>query len=70
MHQLPQRGQIELSTRLCRWPLFALRELGAGLFQLNYVLEEPDRLTRRTTLWRRHPEGWRIVFHQGTVMAP
>ena len=54
------------------WPCrdFALRELGAGLFQLNYVLEEPDRLTRRTTLWRRHPEGWRIVFHQGTVMAP
>lgn len=53
------------------WPCrdFAIRRLGDALYMINYVLEEPDRVTRRTTLWRRSAEGWTIVFHQGTVIA-
>jgi hypothetical protein len=48
---------------------FAVRRLGQDLYQLNYVLQQPGRLTRRTTLWQRAPTGWKIVFHQGTVIA-
>lgn len=49
---------------------FTLRPLAPGLYQLNYILQQPGRRTRRTTLWRRAGETWKIVFHQGTVIAP
>lgn len=48
---------------------FWIRPLAENLYQLNYVLQQPDRRTRRTTLWRKKDEVWQIVFHQGTVMA-
>lgn len=48
---------------------FSIRPLAENLYQLNYVLQQPDRRTRRTTLWRKKDEVWQIVFHQGTVMA-
>jgi hypothetical protein len=53
------------------WPCrdFSIRRLAASLYMINYLLEEPDRLTRRTTLWRRSDDGWKIVFHQGTIIA-
>lgn len=48
---------------------FAIRQLAANLYQLNYVLQQPNRRTRRTTLWRSSNGAWRIVFHQGTVIT-
>jgi hypothetical protein len=53
------------------WPCddFSISELAENLYQINYILKEPDRTTRRTTLWRRSDGGWKIVFHQGTVVA-
>ncbi|MDV6329539.1 DUF4440 domain-containing protein [Asticcacaulis sp. 201] len=48
---------------------FSIRQLSEGLYQLNYVLLQPDRRTRRTTLWRKSGETWQIVFHQGTVIT-
>lgn len=36
----------------------------------TYLLEQSDRLSRRATLWRCMPEGWQIVYHQGTLVAP
>lgn len=48
---------------------FSIRPLAENLYQLNYVLQQPDRRTRRTTFWRKRDEVWQIVFHQGTVMA-
>ncbi|MEX0283665.1 MAG: hypothetical protein AB3N23_03550 [Paracoccaceae bacterium] len=52
------------------WPCsdFTLRCIGPNLFLLNYTLREPDRVTRRSTIWRREAHGWMIVFHQGTVV--
>jgi hypothetical protein len=32
-------------------------------------LRQGERVTRRTTLWRRVGADWKIVFHQGTVVA-
>ncbi len=48
---------------------FSIRQIGEDLYQLNYVLQQPNRLTRRTTLWRKTGEAWRIVFHQGTIIT-
>ncbi|UCM24072.1 DUF4440 domain-containing protein (plasmid) [Ensifer adhaerens] len=52
------------------WPCrdFAISSLEKGLFLLSYVLEEPERVTRRSTIWRRTGDGWRIVFHLGTIV--
>ncbi|WP_037084065.1 hypothetical protein [Neorhizobium vignae] len=53
------------------WPCrdFTINRLADDLYHLSYILEEPDRLSRRSTFWRRTATGWKIVFHQGTVIA-
>ncbi len=48
---------------------FALRRLAADTFLLTYTLLQLDRLTRRATIWQQTSEGWRILYHQGTVVA-
>lgn len=48
---------------------FRCQELAPGLYLLTYTLQQLQRLTRRTTLWRRRGDAWEIVFHQGTVVA-
>ncbi len=48
---------------------FSIRQIALDLYQLNYILQQPNRRTRRTTLWRKTNEAWQIVFHQGTVMS-
>lgn len=48
---------------------FSIRLLAENLYQLNYVLHQPDRVTRRTTLWRKAAATWQIVFHQGTIIV-
>ncbi|KSV88603.1 DUF4440 domain-containing protein [Sinorhizobium sp. GL28] len=48
---------------------FSIRQLAENLYQLNYVLQQPDRRTRRTTLWRKTDGAWQIVFHQGTIIT-
>ena len=36
-----------------------------------YVIDgERQREALRSSLWRRHGEAWRVVFHQGTPAAP
>ena len=49
---------------------FGLTELAQHVFLLTYVLEQAERRTMRSTIWRRDPDGWRVVFHQGTIAAP
>ncbi|MBS0590939.1 MAG: DUF4440 domain-containing protein [Proteobacteria bacterium] len=48
---------------------FHCAEIAADNYLLTYTLRQPDRLTRRTSIWRRTAAGWKIVFHQGTVVA-
>ena len=47
---------------------FHCRELAPDLYLLTYTLRQADRLTRRSTIWRREAGTWKIVFHQGTVV--
>ena len=48
---------------------FGLRRVGPNSFLLTYTLDQQGRITRRATVWERAGEGWRIVYHQGTVVT-
>jgi hypothetical protein len=39
-------------------------------YLVTYTLLQGARVTRRATLWRRTGSGWKIVYHQGTVVDP
>jgi hypothetical protein len=48
---------------------FQCRRLGEDTYLLTYtLLQDHVRLTRRSTIWRRTPGGWKIVYHQGTIV--
>lgn len=53
------------------WPCrdFTITVLADGLYLLSYILEEPQRVTRHSTIWRRAEDDLKIVFHQGTPMG-
>jgi len=48
---------------------FQCRRLSEDTYLLTYtLLQDHLRLTRRATIWRKTPDGWKIVYHQGTVV--
>jgi len=48
---------------------FYCRKLAADIYLLTYtLLQDNTRLTRRSTIWQRTPTGWKIIYHQGTVV--
>ena len=47
---------------------FRCQQLAPNLYLLTYKLyQEKVRETRRSTIWQQTPEGWKVVFHQGTI---
>jgi hypothetical protein len=48
---------------------FHCRRLADDIYLLTYtLLQNGERQTRRSTIWQRTSEGWKIVYHQGTVV--
>jgi len=47
---------------------FYCQEIAENNYLLTYTFVQPKITTRRTTLWRRVADGWKIVYHQGTVI--
>jgi hypothetical protein len=47
---------------------FHCLEIAADNYLLTYTLTQGARVTRRSTVWRRTAQGWKIVYHQGTVV--
>jgi hypothetical protein len=47
---------------------FRCQELARDVYLLTYTLQQGERKTRRATIWQRSPDGWKIVFHQGTIV--
>jgi len=39
------------------------------VYLLTDLLRQGERLTRRATIRRRQADGWRIHYHQGTVIS-
>lgn len=48
---------------------FGLIQLGSKTYLLTYTLDQNGRRTRRSTIWRRDPDGWKILYHQGTIIS-
>jgi hypothetical protein len=49
---------------------FQGREIAASNYLITYTLAQGPRITRRATLWRRTAAGWKILYHQGTIVEP
>ncbi len=49
---------------------FGIRRLGEDCFLLTYKLDQNPRITLRSTIWERTEAGWRIRYHQGTIVPP
>ena len=49
---------------------FHCRQLADDVYLLTYTLFQEERKTRRATIWQRTTSGWKIVFHQGTIVQP
>jgi hypothetical protein len=47
---------------------FQCREIAADNYLITYTLLQGSRVTRRATLWRRSKAGWKILYHQGTIV--
>jgi hypothetical protein len=47
---------------------FHCLKIAADNYLATYTLIQGERVTRRATIWRRTPEGWQIVYHQGTAV--
>jgi len=48
---------------------FRCRRLGSDVYLLTYYLiQNRERHTRRSTIWWRTSEGWKIIYHQGTLV--
>ena len=48
---------------------FQCRRLGDDVYLLTYtLLQDHARLTRRATIWQKTADGWKIVYHQGTIV--
>jgi hypothetical protein len=48
---------------------FQCREVATDNYLLTYTLVQGPRVTRRSTIWRQHGKDWKIVYHQGTIVA-
>ena len=49
---------------------FHCLELARNIYLVTYtLLQLKQRVTRRSSIWRRTRQGWKIVYHQGTVAA-
>jgi hypothetical protein len=48
---------------------FHCRKLASDIYLLTYTLiQNKIRKTRRSTIWHRTEVGWKIIFHQGTIV--
>jgi hypothetical protein len=48
---------------------FHCRRLADNIYLLTYtLLQDRERRTRRSTIWQRTAKGWKIVYHQGTII--
>ncbi|MCU1064761.1 nuclear transport factor 2 family protein [Stenotrophomonas maltophilia] len=64
-----ERAQVQIESEQ-----YAVSLLTQDLAQVRYRSRhhldgQPQGWVLRSSLWRRHAQGWRVVFHQGTPEA-
>lgn len=62
-HQSPVVEQFAITD-------FDCRRVGDDVYLVTYRLEQAgSRLSRRSTLWRQSADGWKALYHQGTLIS-
>jgi hypothetical protein len=69
LDMLEKRFQQDQSGDIWETSDFYCKQLGADVYLLTYtLLQHKTRKTRRSTIWQQTSEGWKIVYHQGTIV--
>ncbi len=69
LDMLEERFQQDQSGDIWETSDFYCKRLGADTYLLTYtLLQAGKRKTRRSTIWQQTTEGWKIVYHQGTIV--
>jgi hypothetical protein len=64
-----QQRQAKPEPQVWETSEFYCRKLAEDVYLLTYTLmQDRTRLTRRSTIWQRAADGWKIIYHQGTVV--
>jgi hypothetical protein len=69
LEQVGQIARVNAGSAGWRSSEFGLKRLGPETFLFTYTLDQNGRLTRRSTIWQKSVEGWRVLYHQGTVVS-
>lgn len=48
---------------------FQCRKIADDNYLVTYTLFQGERPSRRSTLWRRDDSSWKVLYHQGTLIA-
>lgn len=69
LRHLDQNPPVDAASAGWRSCDHGLRRLGPDTYLFTYTLLQGDRPTRRATIWQSTPDGWRILYHQGTIIT-
>lgn len=61
-HREPIAEQLRVSEFRCQY-------VAPDHYLATYLLDQSGRISRRATLWRSTRNGWKIVYHQGTLVT-
>ncbi|MBN8827763.1 MAG: GNAT family N-acetyltransferase [Sphingobacteriia bacterium] len=49
---------------------FKIMQIAPNNYLLTYILiQNNTRITRRSTIWRKQNDKWKILYHQGTIVS-
>jgi hypothetical protein len=69
LRTLEQNPPVDAASAGWQCSDYGLRRLGPDTYLFTYTLRQAERLTRRATIWQGTGEGWRILYHQGTIVS-
>jgi hypothetical protein len=69
LRTLKQNPPVDAAAANWQVSGLGLRRLGPDTYLLTYTLYQGERITRRATIWQETSIGWRILYHQGTIVG-
>ncbi|MFA7420083.1 MAG: hypothetical protein WCZ90_10400 [Melioribacteraceae bacterium] len=48
---------------------FHCAEIAEDNYLLTYTVTQGERLTQRSSIWRKSENGFKLVYHQGTIVS-
>jgi hypothetical protein len=68
LRMIKEKPPVDAVT--AKWKVcdLGLRRLGPDTYLLTYTLHQAERVSRRATIWQSTAAGWRILYHQGTLV--